>query len=106
MNLPEDEFRRLTGDEYAAPLINVGSGADLSIAELVRTVCQVLEFDGEVVFDPSKPDGTPRKLMDSTRLFGYGWRPKVSLEEGIRIAYADFRARERDIVVRPEQAAR
>ena len=100
MNLAEDEFRRLTGNEQAAPLINVGSGADLSIAELARTVCEVLDFEGEIVFDPSKPDGTPRKLMDSTRLFRYGWRPKVSLEEGIRIAYADFRAREPEILGR------
>jgi GDP-L-fucose synthase len=90
MNLPDDEFRRLTGDEHAPPLINVGSGSDLTIAQLARTVCETLKFDGEVVFDSSKPDGTPRKLLDSGKLFRYGWRPKVSLEEGIRIAYADF----------------
>ena len=100
MNLPEEEFRQLTRNEQAPPLINVGSGIDLSIAELARTVCKVLGFDGEIVFDPSKPDGTPRKLMDSAKLFGYGWRPKVSLEEGIRIAYADFCAREPDILGR------
>ncbi len=100
MNLSQEEFRRLTGDEQAPPLINVGSGSDLSIAELARTVCEVLEFAGEIVFDPSKPDGTPRKLMDSTRLFSYGWRPKVSLKEGIRIAYEDFCLRESEIVGR------
>ena len=53
----------------------------------------MLEFDGEIVFDTTKPDGTPRKLMDSSKLFSYGWRPKVSLEEGIRIAYDEYRAR-------------
>ena len=52
----------------------------------------MLGFNGEIVFDTTKPDGTPRKLMDSSKLFSYGWRPKVSLEEGIRIAYAEFRA--------------
>jgi GDP-L-fucose synthase len=90
LNLPEEEYRKLTGNPEVAPLINVGYGSDLSIGELARTVCAVLEFKGEIVFDTSKPDGTPRKLMDSSKLFSYGWRPRVSMEEGIRIAYADF----------------
>ena len=120
MSLPDDEFKRLTGSEQAPPLVNVGSGSDLSIAELARMVCEALNFGGEIVFDPSKPDGTPRKLMDSSKLFGYGWRPKVSLQDGIRIAYADFCARESEIVgqdvpahsaaartgVKPREAAR
>jgi GDP-L-fucose synthase len=93
LNLPEDQFQKLTGNPEIAPLVNVGSGSDLSIAELARKICAVLGFDGEIKFDASKPDGTPRKLMDSSRLFSYGWRPKVSLEEGIRIAYADFSER-------------
>lgn len=93
LNLPEEEFRRLTGNPEVAPLVNVGCGSDLSIGELAAKVCEVLGFDCEIVFDASKPDGTPRKLMDSSKLLGYGWRPKVSLEEGIRIAYADFRDR-------------
>jgi GDP-L-fucose synthase len=93
LNLPKEEFHRLTGNPEVAPLVNVGSGSDLTIAELARTVCAVLEFDGEIVFDTAKPDGTPRKLMDSSKLFSYGWRPRVSLEEGIRIAYAEFRAK-------------
>jgi GDP-L-fucose synthase len=90
LNLPDDEFRRLTGDAEHAPLVNVGSGSDLSIGELAQKVSDVLGFHGTIVFDTSKPDGTPRKLMDSGRLFSYGWRPKVSLEEGIRTAHADF----------------
>lgn len=93
LNLPGEQFQSLIASEEVAPLVNVGSGSDLSIAELARKVCDVLGFEGEIVFDPSKPDGTPRKLMDSSKLFSYGWRPKVSLEEGIRIAYADFCAR-------------
>ena len=93
LNLPEEKFHGLTGNPEVAPLVNVGSGSDLSIGELAGKVCAVLGFEGEIVFDASKPDGTPRKLMDSSKLFSYGWRPKVSLEEGIRIAYADFRSR-------------
>jgi GDP-L-fucose synthase len=92
MNLPADDFRGLTGNPEVAPLVNVGSGSDLTIGELAAKVCAVLEFKGEIVFDSCKPDGTPRKLMDSSRLFHYGWRPRTSLEEGIRIAYAEFRA--------------
>jgi GDP-L-fucose synthase len=90
MNLPEAEFQSLTGNPELAPLVNVGYGSDLSIAELARTVCKVLGFDGELVFDASKPDGTPRKLMDSGKIFNYGWRPRIALEEGIRMAYEDF----------------
>jgi GDP-L-fucose synthase len=93
LNLPEDEFRKLTANPAIAPLVNVGSGSDLTIGELARKICQALEFNGEIVFDTSKPDGTPRKLMDSGKLFSYGWRPKVSLEEGIRIAYDEFRGK-------------
>lgn len=90
LNLPEKEFRSLTAEPERAPLVNIGSGSDLSIGELAQKVCEALNFGGEIVFDTSKPDGTPRKLMDSSRLFSYGWRPKISLEEGIRIAHADF----------------
>jgi GDP-L-fucose synthase len=90
LNLSEEEYRRLTANPEVAPLINVGSGSDLTIGELARKVCAVLEFDGQIVFDTTKPDGTPRKLMDSSKLFSYGWRPKVSLEEGIRIAYDEY----------------
>jgi GDP-L-fucose synthase len=94
LNLPKEEFDRLTnGNPEAAPLINVGSGSELSIGDLARKVCEVLEFHGEIVFDTSKPDGTPRKLMDSSKLFSYGWRPKIMIEEGIRIAYAELRGK-------------
>ena len=70
--------------------INVGSGQEVSIKDLTETVRRVTGFSGEIVWDTSKPDGTPRKLMDSSRLFALGWRPKISLEAGIRLAYADF----------------
>ena len=93
MNLPETEFAGLVRKPKMAPLVNLGSGSELTIGELARTVCDVLGFRGEIVFDSSKPDGTPRKLMDSAKLFSYGWRPKVALEDGIRMAYDDFCSR-------------
>ena len=72
--------------------INVGSGEEISILELTRLVMEVLGHDGEIVMDPSKPDGTPRKLMDSGRLKAMGWAPKVPLRDGIALAYAAFLA--------------
>ena len=72
------------------PLVNVGSGSDLSIRELLELVCKVVGFTGRIAWDASKPDGTPRKLMDSSRLFDLGWKPQVALDEGIRRAYDDF----------------
>jgi GDP-L-fucose synthase len=70
--------------------LNVGSGEEISIRELTRLVMDVLGHDGEIVLDPSKPDGTPRKLMDNSRLRALGWSPKVGLREGIDLAYAAF----------------
>jgi GDP-L-fucose synthase len=70
--------------------INVGFGSDLSIRELAETVKRVIDYRGEIVWDTSKPDGTPRKLMDNSRLFALGWRPRVDLETGVRLAYEDF----------------
>ena len=70
--------------------INVGYGSDLSIRELAETVKRIVGFDGRIVWDTTKPDGTPKKLMDSSRLFALGWKPQVDLEQGIRLAYADF----------------
>jgi GDP-L-fucose synthase len=70
--------------------INVGYGSDLSIRELAEAVQRVVGFEGEVRWDTSKPDGMPRKLLDSSRLFALGWRPQVDLETGARLAYEDF----------------
>ena len=66
------------------PLVNIGAGYDLTIRELAELICQIFKFDGELVFDVSKPDGTPRKLMDSSLLRSLGWTPKIELEAGIR----------------------
>jgi GDP-L-fucose synthase len=73
--------------------INVGYGSDLSICELAELVKRIVGFDGEIIWDNSKPDGTPRKLMDSSRLFALGWKPTITLEQGIRLAYQDFLSR-------------
>lgn len=70
--------------------VNVGFGSDVTIKELAETVATVVGFDGGMKYDSSKPNGTPRKLMDSSRLFSTGWKPKTNLEEGIRLAYQDF----------------
>ncbi len=70
--------------------VNVGSGSEVSIKELAETVAKVIGYQGELEWDTSKPDGTPRKLMDSSVLMNTGWQPKFTLEEGIRDAYAHF----------------
>jgi GDP-L-fucose synthase len=71
-------------------LVNIGTGEDLSIAELAEMVKQVTGFQGSILFDKTKPDGTPRKLMDVSKLHSLGWQHKVSLEEGLQLAYKDF----------------
>jgi len=79
---------------YDGPLLNIGTGEDLTIRELAELVMEVVGFRGRIVFDASKPDGTPRKLLDVSRLAQTGWSARTSLREGIRLAYecAPFRA--------------
>ncbi|MEN9367688.1 MAG: hypothetical protein RL489_2046 [Pseudomonadota bacterium] len=72
---------------YDGPLVNIGTGTDVTIRELAETVMQVVGFEGRIVFDDSKPDGTPRKLLDVSRLAGLGWTAKTALRDGIRLAY-------------------
>lgn len=83
MTLPDATFESLLLPDKA-PLINIGTGVDLTIRELAELVAKVLDFDCEVVFDTSKQDGTPRKLLDVSRINNLGWRAATSLEEGIR----------------------
>ncbi|MFM8474397.1 MAG: GDP-L-fucose synthase family protein [Planctomycetaceae bacterium] len=73
-------------------LVNVGSGEEISILELARLVAQVVGYTGRITTDPTKPDGTPRKLCDIRRIQATGWTPRISLEDGIRDAYRDFLA--------------
>jgi len=88
MTLDDQTFGTLLSESFP-PLVNVGYGSDMTIRELAETVCKVLGFTGSLVFDASKPDGTLRKLMDSSRLRSLGWKPKVDLETGIRLAFED-----------------
>ncbi|SON56997.1 GDP-L-fucose synthase [Hartmannibacter diazotrophicus] len=74
--------------------VNVGSGKDISILELTELVCKIVGFEGRIRHDLTKPDGMPRKLMDSTRLLDMGWKPTTALEDGIRSTYEWFKARE------------
>ena len=91
MNLPDEQFASVLNPQPSAPpLINLGVGHDLTIRELAETVKAVVGFAGEIVLDPVKPDGTPRKLLDVSRLQAQGWQAGTSLEEGLRRAYKDF----------------
>lgn len=70
--------------------INVGFGSDVTIRQLAEMIAGIIGFKGDIIWDHSKPDGTPRKLIDSSRLFGLGWKPQIDLQTGIRLAYEDF----------------
>jgi GDP-L-fucose synthase len=88
MNLPQDAYL-----EHVKPMlshINVGCGHDITIRELAETIARVIGYAGDIAFDPAKPDGTPRKLMDSTRLSALGWKARVGLVAGLEAAYQDF----------------
>ncbi|CAH2032038.1 GDP-L-fucose synthase family protein [Trichlorobacter ammonificans] len=90
MTLDEARYDDLLAHPEAPALINVGSGQEISIGDLARLVQQVTGYTGEIEFDRSKPDGTPRKLADSSRLHALGWHHRISLEEGVRDAYGWF----------------
>ena len=85
MNLPVEEYRAVTDPRLTH--INVGSGVDCSIAELVSTICEVTGFQGKIEYDTTKPDGAPRKLMDNSKLRSLGWEPRYTLKEGLEDAY-------------------
>jgi len=87
MNLDTDRYDGLLKDAVAPALINVGSGEEVSIRELALLVKRVIGFEGELLFDTGKPDGTPRKLADASRIHALGWRHRIGLEAGIRATY-------------------
>ncbi len=89
MSLPDEKYTVYLTEE-SAPLINIGSGEELTIRQLAEAVARTVGFDGILEFDPGKPDGTPRKLLDLSRLSSLGWKPSISLEQGLRRAYRDF----------------
>ncbi|QWD63031.1 GDP-L-fucose synthase [Polynucleobacter sp. MWH-UH25E] len=74
--------------------INVGSGSDITIAQLAQAIAKTTDYQGKITFDPSKPDGAPRKWMDSSKLNRLGWQPKVDLMQGLGLAYQEMQARE------------
>jgi len=90
MNLPDEHSQALMGKAQSPPLINVGVGKDLTIQELVERISALVGFKGKFVYDKSRSDGAPRKLLDVTRLNALGWKPKIDLSEGLRLAYADY----------------
>lgn len=92
MELPEQDFRRIAVGSPGFPLINIGAGADQTIAELAALVAEVVGFQGKFSWDRTKPDGVPRKLLSSDRLHGLGWRQKIDLRQGIQRTYGEFLA--------------
>ena len=93
MQLPDAKFDALInppGTNMQPPLINIGCGNDLTVRELAETIARVVGFQGQLKFDASKPDGTPRKLLEVSRMEKLGWRPKVSLADGVALAYKDY----------------
>jgi len=90
MNQPEGVYSSLLEYTPAPALINVGSGREISIANLAGMIKDTIGFDGNIIFDNSKPDGTPRKLADSSRLHALGWQHRIGLEDGVRAAYKWF----------------
>lgn len=96
MKLPEDKFLPLLAqnrNDGLPPLVNIGVGQDQTIAELAHLIKDITGYAGEIVFDRSKPDGTPQKLLDISRLHGLGWRARTALREGLHKAYQDFLSR-------------
>jgi GDP-L-fucose synthase len=96
MNLPDNRFTTLLGSSdsngeiFAPPLINIGVGSDIAISELAAQIKRVAEFSGSIVFDHKKPDGTPRKLLDISRLTSLGWSASTELPEGLSQCYRLF----------------
>jgi GDP-L-fucose synthase len=96
LNLDDPAYSRLLGSDevqsgrFEPPLVNVGVGSDVTIKELAETIARVVGFDGRIEYDTTKPDGTPRKLMDVSRIHSLGWRARVALEDGLHRAYEEF----------------
>ncbi len=89
MNLPKSIVKKYTNDTCSQ--INIGSGEDVTIKELAITISKIIEYNGKLNFDLSKPDGTPRKLMDNTITKELGWRPKINLKEGLKSTYENYK---------------
>ena len=86
----------LMSNYNSSEIINIGTGKDLSIAELAYLIKDIIGYDGNIIFDTSKPDGTPRKLLDVSKLFNMGWKPRITLEEGIRSTYSWYQEHQKE----------
>ena len=108
MNLPADRYQALLGSDesvsgrFEPPLVNIGVGEDVTIAELAALVARVVGFEGRIDYDRSQPDGTPRKLMDVGLLTAVGWQAHTTLEAGLRSTYAEFAAAQAGAAPAPE----
>jgi GDP-L-fucose synthase len=90
MSLPDAKYESIVQSDIQPPLINVGCGTDVTVRELAELIREIVGFQGQLVFDHSKPDGTPRKLLDVSRMHQLGWRASISLQEGLKAVYADY----------------
>ena len=93
MNLSNKSYVEFIKDSYTKdlpPIINIGVGKDISILELAKKISKIVKYKGKIIHDLSKPDGTPKKLLDNTIITKLGWKAKVSLKEGLLLAYEDF----------------
>ncbi len=88
--LPDEQHAALVAPR-ACPLVNIGSGIELSIRELAELIADVVGFEGRIAYDTGMPDGTPRKILDSTRMRSLGWRPAIGLRDGLAATYEDFK---------------
>jgi len=93
MNLPDAVYGPIAHCESKAPLVNIGCGEDLAVRELAELIREVVGFEGRLTFDASKPDGTPRKLLDVSRMKELGWQARIPLREGIAAVYHEYSAR-------------
>ena len=90
MNLPDDILGSIVVNDQSAPIVNIGCGKDLTVRELAEVIADVVGYRKELLFDPSQPDGTPRKLLDVRRLTALGWQPSTELRKGLIMTYKDF----------------
>lgn len=97
MNLPDEKYNKLLLNNTQPPLINIGWGKDISIKELVNLVKEIIGYTGNVSWDTSKPDGTPRKLLNIDKITELGWMPKVKLKEGMKLTYNYYKKHEQRI---------
>jgi GDP-L-fucose synthase len=92
MSLPDDIYQPIVRSESQSPLFNIGCGEDLTVRDLAELIRDVVGFKGHLAFDASKPDGTPRKLLDVNRMKTLGWQARIPLREGLGGVYAAFAA--------------